>query len=191
MDLRLWGDRESFLGIPNKRLEASQVPALNPLMVMLLIPLMNLLYNLCDRAGVRTTPLRRVTVGMFITALSFVATAMLQLYIDAAAAAGAPNSIWIGWQIIQYLIITVGEVMVSITGLEFAYTQAPKKMKSTVMGFWLLTVTLGNVLVAFLAGFKGLSPANFFWVFAGLSGGAALIFAVRAYFYVPKDYTQE
>ena len=41
--------------------------------------------------------------------------------------------------------------MVSITGLEFAYTQAPKKMKSTIMGFWLLNVTMGSLLVVLLA----------------------------------------
>ena len=52
------------LGIPNQTIKASQVPALNPLMVMLLIPLMNVLYNLFDRMGLKTTPLRRVTVGM-------------------------------------------------------------------------------------------------------------------------------
>jgi POT family proton-dependent oligopeptide transporter len=191
MDLWLWGQgRASFLGIGNVRLEASQVPALNPLLVMLLIPLMNLVYHLFDRAGIQTTPLRRITVGMWLTALSFVATALLQMYIDAERAAGRANSVWVGWQIVQYVIVTIGEVMVSITGLEFAYTQAPKKMKSTVMGFWLLTVTFGNVLVAFLAGFKGLNAADFFWVFAGLSGAAALIFGLRAYFYVPKDYTQ-
>jgi len=186
MDLRLWGERESFLGIPNRRLEASQVPALNPLLVMLLIPLMNILYHLFDRAGIQTTPLRRVTVGMFVTALSFVATAVLQDYIDRSP----PSSVWVGWQMIQYVVVTVGEVMVSITGLEFAYTQAPKKMKSTVMGFWLLTVTLGNVLVAFLAGFKDLAPVDFFWTFAGLSAAAAVIFGVRAYFYTPKDYIE-
>ena len=76
-------------------------------------------------------------------------------------------------------------------GLWVAYTQAPRKMKSTVMGFWLLTVTLGNVLVAFLAGFKDLERVNFFWTFAGLSAGAAVIFALRAAFYTPKDYAQE
>ncbi len=186
MDLRLWGDRESFMGIPNQKLEASQVPALNPLLVMLFIPLMNVVYHLFDRIGIQTTPLRRITVGMFVTALSFVATAVLQRYMDDAP----PNSIWVGWQIIQYVIVTIGEVMVSITGLEFAYTQAPKKMKSTVMGFWLLTVTLGNVLVALLAGFKDLTPVNFFWTFAALSAGAAVIFGLRAYFYTPKDYMQ-
>jgi POT family proton-dependent oligopeptide transporter len=181
--------------------KASQIQAANPLLVMMLIPLMNLIYFLCDRVGLRTTPLRRITVGMWLTAGSFVACALLQQAIEAAP----PNSIHVGWQLIQYLFITVGEVMVSITGLEFAYTQAPKRMKSTVMGFWLLTVTLGNVLVAFLAKvqkpmttwvsehvIKGLSEtATFFWVFAVLSGAAALIFGVRALFYKPKDFAQE
>jgi POT family proton-dependent oligopeptide transporter len=187
MDLRLWGGLGSFLGIPNKTLEASQVPALNPLMVMLLIPFMNLVYYLIDRTGFETTPLRRISVGMFITASSFVATALVQTYIDRSP----PQTVWVGWQVIQYLLLTIGEVMVSITGLEFAYTQAPRKMKSTVMGFWLLTVTLGNVLVAFLAGFKGLEPVDFFWTFAGLSAGAAVIFALRAAIYTPRDFTQE
>ena len=47
--------------------------------------------------------------------------------------------------------MTTAEVLVSVTGLEFAYTQAPRAMKSTIMGFWLLCVTFGNILVAFLA----------------------------------------
>ena len=187
MDLRLWGDRESFLGIPNVAVDASQTPMLNPLLVMLLIPLMNVFYGLVDRAGLKTTPLRRVTFGMFLTSLSFVATAMLQQHIQDSP----PGSVWIGWQVIQYTIITIAEVMVSVTGLEFAYTQAPKRMKSTVMGFWLLTVTFGNVLVAFLAGFEKLSLVDFFWVFAGLSAGAAVLFALRAAFYTPRDFTQE
>ena len=53
----------------------------------------------------------------------------------------------IGWQFIPYLLITVAEIMVSITGLEFAYTQAPRAMKSTIMSFWLLSVTFGNLWV--------------------------------------------
>src|SRR5262249_46449402 len=123
MDLHLWAGRDSFLGVPNLVLKPSQVPALNPLMVMLLIPLMNGVYHLCDRLGLKSTALRRITVGMWITASSFVATALLQQTIDRSPA----QSVWIGWQLIQFLLVTTGEVMVSITGLEFAYTQAPKK----------------------------------------------------------------
>lgn len=178
MDLHwLWGDEP---------LKPSQIPALNPLMVMFLIPIMNLVYSAVDRCGIKTTPLRRITVGMIITSLSFVAVALIQTRIDAEG----EGKVWFAWQIIPYVLLTIGEVMVSITGLEFAYTQAPKRMKSTVMGFWLMATSLGNVLVAFLAGFEKLALVDFFWVFAGLMAGAGVLFGLRACFYVPRDYTQ-
>lgn len=127
---------------------------------------------------------------MLIAALSFAVVAVLQIWINQNEASGAAK-VWFGWQVLPYWLITIAEVMVSITGLEFAYTQAPARMKSTIMGFWLLTVALGNVLVAFLAGFKNLERVNFFWAFAGLSLAAGLLFGLRAYFYTQRDYTQE
>lgn len=178
MNLKLWGNRDAL---------ANQIQAFNPLMVMALIPLMSWIYSLVERTGIKTTPLRRITVGMFITSLSFVAVALLQMRIDAEG----PGVVWFGWQVIPFLLLTIGEVMVSITGLEFAYTQAPNRMKSTIMGFWLLTIALGNVLVALLARFGHLPLVDFFWVFAGLMAAAGLIFGIRSYFYVQKDYTQE
>jgi POT family proton-dependent oligopeptide transporter len=190
MDLRLWGDRDSLLGIDNVTLNKNQVPALNPLMIMVFIPVMNLVYRRLDRAGVSTTPLRRMTVGMFFATLSFAAVAVLQQRIDANSRDGLP-AVWFGWQIIPYLIMTVAEVMVSITGLEFAYTQAPARMKSTIMGFWLLSVSLGNVLVTFVAGIPGLEPVHFFWIFTGLGAAGGVLLGLRAYFYVQKDYAQE
>lgn len=88
--------------------------------------------------------------------------------------------------------MTTAEVLVSVTGLEFAYTQAPRRMKSTIMGFWLLGVTFGNVLVAFLAPMQTiLSLSQFFWVFTGLMVGAALAFMVLAYLYKGRTYLQE
>jgi POT family proton-dependent oligopeptide transporter len=169
------------------KLLPSQIPAANPLMVMALIPLLNLAYGQFDRAGLKTTPLSRMTVGFFFTAASFVAVAVLQGWIIRDGDGTVP----IAWQLLPYLLITIGEVMVSITALEFAYTQAPKKMKSIIMGFFLLTVSLGNVLVAFLAGFEKMPLDQFFWIFAGLCAAAGVIFGLRALLYVPKDYAQE
>jgi hypothetical protein len=51
----------------------------------------------------------------------------------------------INWQIFAYLLLTAAEIMVSITGLEFSYTQAPPKMKSVIMGLYLLAVWAGNL----------------------------------------------
>lgn len=177
--------RENGSDVARLELDPSQIPTLNPFMVMILIPLTNKgLYPLMDKIGIKSHPLNRMTVGMFVTALSFVAVALIQHVLDGG------TKLHVFWQIIPYLIITVAEVMVSITGLEFGYSQAPKRMKSVVMGFWLLSVAVGNVLVALLAGFKDLDAAAFFWVFAGLMSVAALGFGARAYFYKYRDVTQ-
>ncbi|XP_050583059.1 peptide transporter family 1 isoform X2 [Bombus affinis] len=62
-----------------------------------------------------------------------------------------PNSMHILWLIPQYVIITMGEVMFSVTGLEFAFTQAPASMKSLLQASWLLTVAFGNLIVVIVA----------------------------------------
>ncbi|MDP6947298.1 MAG: hypothetical protein QF464_24330, partial [Myxococcota bacterium] len=126
-------------------LEASQVPAVNPFMVMILIPYTTFgLYPLMERWGLNPTPLRRMTIGMVMASAAFAAVAIVQAMID-----GAPEGelVHVAWQLPPYFIVTLAEVMVSITGLEFAYSQAPKRMKSVIMGFWLLNVTLGDLLV--------------------------------------------
>jgi POT family proton-dependent oligopeptide transporter len=164
----------------------SQIQSLNPIMVMLLIPFVSLvIIPLVRKMGMEVTPLRKIAAGMFIASASFGAVALIQGWIDASSA-GVPFL----WQSIPYVLLTVSEVLVSITGLEFAYSQAPRRMKSTIMGFWLLSVALGNVLVALLARFGNLGLADFFWVFAGLMLIAALLFSVRAYFYQSKVITQ-
>ena len=198
------------LTIGSQSLMPSQISALNPLMVMALIPLNNfLLFPWIDRNLFRMTPLRKMTIGMFVASLAFVNVALLQRAVDTAGA----GQVHVLWQFFPYLIMTQAEVMVSITGLEFAYTQAPRKMKSTIMGFWLLSVAFGNKLVEiitklqrydlpdFMDGFVSLfagstdgeatqSLERFFWVFAGLMAVAALLFGIRAMFYRYKDYTQ-
>lgn len=168
----------------------SQISALNPLMVMGLIPLnLFLIYPAVDKYIIKLTPLRKMTIGMFVASLAFATVAWIQMRIDAVPSDGSKVSVL--WQVLPYLIMTQSEVMVSITGLEFAYTQAPARMKSTIMGFWLLTVALGNKLVAIITKLPDMSLVRFFWLFAGLMAVAAVIFGIRAMFYTYKDYSQE
>lgn len=165
----------------------SQIAALNPLLVMIIIPVLNFgLYEPLERRGRPLKPLHRMNIGMFLAGGSFVAVALIQARIETAGA----GHVHVLWQLIPYTILTTAEVLVSVTGLEFAYTQAPRAMKSTIMGFWLLCVTFGNVLVAFLAPLQTLSLANFFWTFAALMTVAALIFAALGAMYRGKTYLQ-
>ena len=95
------------------------------------------------------TPLRRIGLGMFVAGSSYLVVAWIQQKL----AGGAQMSVL--WQALPYLILTTAEVLVSTTGLEFAYTQAAATMKSTIMSFWLLTVAAGNGLVALITRFAG------------------------------------
>lgn len=120
----------------------SQIQVLNPILVMVLIPLFQfVVYPTINRAF-RLTPLRKIGIGLFVMTAGFGLSAVVQGWIDGGA---RPS---IAWQFVAYCIITSAEVMVSITGLEFSYAQAPKTMKSVIMAVWLLSVSLGNYVTA-------------------------------------------
>src|SRR5207247_5869040 len=102
--------------------ESSQMQALNPLLVMLLIPFNNLvLYPALRRHGIEPTALRRMGAGIALSGLSWVVVGAMQLALDGGQALS------ITWQILPYALLTLGEVLVSATGLEFAYSQAPPR----------------------------------------------------------------
>ena len=167
-----------------KTLLPSQIPALNPIMVMGLIPLFTFgIYPALEKVfKAEMTPLKRMAGGMFVAAISFVFVAVYQYQLDGG------DKISVLWQIIPFLVITMAEVMISITGLQFAYTQAPKSMKSTIMSMWLLTVVFGNLITAYIAAINTFEGGNFFMFFAILMGVFALIFTWMAKGYVMKDY---
>jgi len=129
----------TFLGI--EWLE-SQVQAINPLLILAFIPLFSYLIYPAFSRVFPLTPVRRISLGLFITVAAFGLSGLIESWIDQGL---TPN---IKWQLLAYVVITAAEVMVSITGLEFSYTQAPPQMKSFVMSLFLLTVSVGNVFTA-------------------------------------------
>lgn len=169
----------------------AQVQTANPIMILLFIPLVNYgIYPLFDRFFPLTS-LRKIGLGLFLTAASYLVILHIQRMIDAG---GRPS---VNWQFLAYAILTLGEAMVSITGLEFSYTQAPNKMKSAVMALWLFTVSMGNLFTAgvnhFIQNPDGSSKINdqqYFLFFAVLMFVAACVFVVVALFYRGKTYLQ-
>ncbi|KAM3917171.1 solute carrier family 15 member 2 [Leptodactylus fuscus] len=97
------------------------------------------------------------------------------------------NSFHVAWQIPQYFLISAGEVMFSVTGLEFSYSQAPASMKSVLQAGWLLTVAFGNVIVLIVAQAGSLEQWAEFILFAALLIAVAIIFAIMGYFFVPVN----
>jgi len=95
----------------------------------------------------------------------------------------------------QYVVITIGEVMNSVTGLEFSYTQSPKSLKSVVQSFWLLTVCVGNIIDVFFVEIQ-LAPTQSgeYFILALIMLGASGIFVLLSQFYyeyVPEGMFDE
>ena len=175
--------------------EAGQMQALNPLLVMLIIPFNNaFLYPALRRAGFEPSALRRMGAGIVFSALAWVVAGMIQLRIDSGAVTSLSLQVW------PYLLLTFGEVLVSATALEFAYSQATQSMKGVIMAFWYLTSTFGslwvlitnaavrNEAVTSRIASTGLSENAFLmFFFAAFAMATALAFAAYARTYPMQD----
>ena len=168
---------------------AEEMQSCNPLLVMILVPLLNWgLYPYLEECGLRATALRRMSAGLVLTAASYLVVGWLQHRIEAG------ETVSVAWQTVSYLILTTGEVLVSTTGLEFAYTQAAPSMKSTIMSFWLLTVALGSLLVTTITqlggghGDESVSSGRFY-LYAGMTAAVTVLFILIATRYRYRDQT--
>jgi dipeptide/tripeptide permease len=207
--------REIKIGDWDFDVQPSQMPVFNPLAVVLLIPLFERgIYPVLRRRGWNLDPLRRMVVGMIITSLAFGIAGVMQLIAEAALPSGpewddltweertaevekicasesGPKPPHVGFQVFQFLVLTTGEILVSISGLEFAGNQAPKSMKAVVQALWTLTTSMGNLLVAVIAGLSVFRPAVEAFFYAALMFTFMLVFWFLARRYEPLSEHEE
>jgi POT family proton-dependent oligopeptide transporter len=190
------GKQMVAVGLSGKlEIGAEQMQSMNPAMVMVLVPVMLWLYPRFEKlTGIRVSALRRMGAGLVLAAASFVVVGLLQTRVDA----GARLSVL--WQTLPYFMLTAGEVLLSTTGLEFAFTQAAAEMKSTIMSFWLVTVAIGDLYVVIITKLKSVfihaaadetasasvNPSTFY-LYAGLTMAVAVIFMLIAMRYKERE----
>ena len=184
----LQGLKMSNVNLLGLTIGAEQMQSLNPLLIMLFVPIFTLW--IYPRMGKFAAPLKRMSYGLFLASVSFVIVALLQKRLEAGA------HLCILWQTWPYVVVTAAEVLVSTTGLEFAFREAAPEMKSLIMSFWLLTVAAGNLFVAMLTKFlphtdsaaedASVSSGRFL-LYAGMMFGVAIIFSLIAATYNYRD----
>ena len=180
--------------IGNFELLPAQVQAANPLLVMFFIPIFSLLIYPALGKLIEVSPLRKIGMGMFLTIPSFIIPAWIENQIDLGV------KVHVYWHVIAYLFLTAAEVMISITALEFSYTQAPPSMKSIVMGFNLMSVSIGNFFVGYInhmiehehkIGNKDfLTGADYYWFFTACMLVTAIIYVAWSFTYKGRTYIQ-
>ena len=143
-------------GVPNDVLSN-----LDPLALIIFIPICDMfIYPGLRRMGYNFSPIKKITLGFFTGSAAMIWTVVVQHYIYARNPCGnrvstcvaadgvtvitSDLNVWI--QTGSYVLIAFSEIFASITGLEYAYTKAPKNMRSLVMAVFLFMTALSSAI---------------------------------------------
>lgn len=182
-------DRDLFFFTPKE----DMLQATNAIFILLLIPLASYVFYPAINRVFRLTPLRKIGIGLFMVLPAFATSALIETAIQQG------HTPHVGWQILAYFFLTFAEILISITALEFSYTQAPNQMKSIIMGLFYLSVALGNLFTAKVNGWivhaeqsgqQLLQGANYYWFFTACMAGTAILYVLCAPFYRGKTFIQ-
>ena len=184
-------DKTINLGFTSITVYPSQLGVMNSIFIVLFIPFFAYaVYPLLGKV-VKLSYVNKISIGLFLAALSFAVISWVQVQMDNGIVMN------ISWQILAFVLLTAAEILVSISSLEFSYTQAPNAMKSLILSFWLLAVAFGNLFTAlvnfFIKRADGtliLDGADYFWFFTALMFLAAVLFYVVNRNYVEQHHIQ-
>lgn len=155
-------------------IKPDQFNVLNPLLVLLLIPLFEyVVYPLLTKVGIKTA-LQKVTLGGIFAGVAFLSSAVVESQIES-------KYLHMAWLVPQYLLMAVGEIFMSIPLMHFSYAEAPSSMKTILQTLRMLAIGIGNLIVAIVAGSKLIESQLYeFILFAGLMFVDMIIFAFLA-----------
>jgi len=171
LDLRLMG----------KQLEPDMIQGFNPILIILLLPPVTLFWRFLAGRGWEMRATDKMMIG-------FVLTATCMAVMSAAGFLASPqHKVPVLWEIVAYVIITVAEICISVSGLELAFTAAPKTMKSFVTACWLLTVFFGNIFNAQITRYYGkIPPGQYFGLLALMMIPVGLVF-----FFIARRFNRD
>ena len=167
-------------------IEPDQFGVLNPLNIIILVPIWDRLLrymNSLPQTWLHPTPLRRMVTGSFLTSAAFAMSGLL----ESAIRSDFKPSVF--WQLPQQLTLSVAELCLSTTGLEFFFREAPPSMKGVILACFYLTTSIGDFLNGVLyAAIDGvLTETQIIWLLVSLMLLVSVLFVYVAYTFKPKS----
>jgi proton-dependent oligopeptide transporter, POT family len=145
--------------------------AFNPFMIFAFTPFIVALWR---RQGAREpTTVMKMALGCFMAAASWlIMLAAAELTGDGP---GHGQASWL-WLFAYFVVITVGELYLSPTGLSLVTKVAPVRVLSLMMGVWLAASFIGDFLAGYLGTFwTYMSKSDFFLMMAIISAAAGVL----------------
>ena len=158
---------DSFIDrkIGDWEMPTSWFQSVNPLFIVALAPLFAMFWT--SKLGSKFTTPVKMGLGMILLGIGFF------FMLGAVAERGGENpdvtvKASLMWLMMTYLIHTIGELALSPVGLSVVTKLAPVKFASLMMGVWLLSSFLANIIGGFVA--ASVESMGAFAIFATISG---------------------
>lgn len=135
-----------FLRLLNAELIAS---FFNPLFVVLLTPVVVAFLGWRVRLGKGISTARKILYGMLITVVSLLVMAGAAYY-----GHDGESKVTVWWIVLFYVVITVGELLLSPMGLSLVTKLSPKRFVGLMLGGWFVSTSVGNKLSGFISGLE-------------------------------------
>jgi len=159
-------------------LKPDSIQGVNPVLIVILLPLITLFWHYLDRRGIKLRPTDKMMIGFLLAILT------MGIMSTAGYLATKDAKVSVLWEIAAYIVVTTAEACISVVGLELAFTAAPAHMKSFVTACWLLTIFAGNVIAMPVTRlYASMSPGPYFtlWTFIMLAVTVAFVFVARRF----------
>jgi POT family proton-dependent oligopeptide transporter len=171
----LWADDYTDRAI-NLILWRGEIPitwfqAFNPFMIFAFTPFVIALWGWQAKRGGEPSTVMKMAIGCFGVTLANL------IMVAAAWQAAGDQASWL-WLLGYFVVITIGELYLSPIGLSLVSKVAPARMVSMLMGLWLATSFVGNLIAGWLGSFwAGMDKATFFLMIAGIAliAGAVIL----------------
>jgi len=127
--------RQDFFGLT---IYPEQMQVINPICILIFVPIFDrLVYKI-----IKLSPLQKISIGFLFIITAYTISIVLEIFVTTY-----PGKVHILVQTVQFILLSISEVLVSVTGLEFAYSEAPTSMKSFMSAFYLMCVSFGNIIL--------------------------------------------
>jgi POT family proton-dependent oligopeptide transporter len=170
--IALWADANTDRTIDlfglRWEIPATWIQSFNPAMIFLFTPFVVGFWRRQDRRGTEPSSVTKMALGLFLASASYL------VLVAAAVFAGPDKASWL-WLLLYFIVLTVGELYLSPIGLSLTSRVAPARMVSLMMGVFLGSSFLGNILQGYLGSFwSRMEKSTFFLMLAAIAAAAGL-----------------
>lgn len=183
--LTFFADKQTDREILGWTMPASYFQSFNPILIVALAPVFNLLWRFLGSKGLEPAATMKQAIGLLMLGAGYL---VIAYGVDNASATTKVSMMWLAG---LYFMHTIGELCLEPIGLSIVNRLSPAKFSSLLMGVWFLSSAAANKVAGVLSalypsggnttsilGYEVADMSDFFMLFVVMSFAAAIVLAL-------------